>query len=182
VQSDWLKEHASNDVPAGYLMPVAYLWTRTVTCKNPSCCATIPLVRHTWLCKKANRYVAMKIVAPKGEKQVRFQVEEASSEKGFGFDPSVGSTAGNATCSFCTNVADSEYVQREGIGGRIGMQMMAVVCSRPGYKGKVYLAVDSATLETVRNANIRERIEMVASPRRGGDAVRRAGHGRRSRA
>jgi putative DNA methylase len=49
----------------GFLTPVAYLWTRTVQCKNPHCGATVPLVRQTWLCKKTNRYVALKLVAPK---------------------------------------------------------------------------------------------------------------------
>jgi len=71
--------------PAGYLTPVAYLWTRTVTCKNPACGATVPLVRQTWLCKKkggkksSGRYVALRMVAPNGAKQVRFEVVEALS-------------------------------------------------------------------------------------------------------
>ena len=46
-------------------MPVAYLWTRVVTCKNPTCKATVPLLRQTWLCKKSDQYVALKMVAPK---------------------------------------------------------------------------------------------------------------------
>ena len=36
----------------GWLTPVAYLWTRTITCKNPNCGAQVPLVRHTWVCKR----------------------------------------------------------------------------------------------------------------------------------
>jgi putative DNA methylase len=36
--------------PPGYLKPVAYLWTRTVKCKNPTCGATVPLMKQTWLC------------------------------------------------------------------------------------------------------------------------------------
>ena len=43
------------------LEPVAYLWTRTVRCKNPNCGATVPLVGLTWLCKKSNHYAALKI-------------------------------------------------------------------------------------------------------------------------
>src|SRR5262245_57036265 len=35
-----------------YLTPVAYLWTRTVRCKNPICEAEVPLVRQTWLKKE----------------------------------------------------------------------------------------------------------------------------------
>ena len=55
------------NMPGGYLTPVAYLWTRTVRCKNPSCGAVVPLVRQTWLCKKKSRYVALRMVAPKGQ-------------------------------------------------------------------------------------------------------------------
>ncbi len=44
------------------LTPVAYLWTRTVKCPNPSCGADVPLVRQTWLCKKSKKYVALKVI------------------------------------------------------------------------------------------------------------------------
>lgn len=36
---------------------VAYLWARTVTCKN--CRATVPLLKTRWLCKKANKRVLL---------------------------------------------------------------------------------------------------------------------------
>jgi putative DNA methylase len=137
-----------DDVPPGYLVPVAYLWTRTVRCKNPSCSGTVPLVKQTWLCKKKGgkkspgRYVALKIIAPKGEKKVRFEVVEAATEKGLGFNPSAGSKGGNATCPFCGTVADSGYVKAEGCAKRMGQQMMAIACTRPGQKGKFYLSAD----------------------------------------
>jgi len=35
---------ARESTPPGFLTPVAYLWTRTVKCKNPACGATVPLV------------------------------------------------------------------------------------------------------------------------------------------
>ncbi len=128
------------EIPAGYLTPVAYLWTRTVTCKNPSCGATVPLARQTWLCRKKGRYVALKMMASKRQNQVRFEVVEALSEKGLGFDPAAFSKGGNATCPFCGTVADSTYVKAEGCSKRIGQQMMAVVCARRGAKGKIYLS------------------------------------------
>jgi hypothetical protein len=121
-------------------MPVAYLWTRTVTCKNPHCRATVPLLRQTWFCKKQGRYVALKIVAPKGKKQVRFEVVEVRSEKGLPFDPEVGSKGGNATCPFCGTVADRNYVKAESCAGHMATQLTAIVCTRPGEQGKVYLA------------------------------------------
>ena len=138
-----------HEVPEGYLVPVAYLWTRTVTCKKPTCRATIPLIRQAWMCKRKDRFVAVQIVAPKGGERVRFEVAESRTEKGLGFDPSIGSTAGNATCPFCGTVADADYVQEEGVAGRIGTQLMAVACTRPGSKGKVYLGTDVVPPEAI---------------------------------
>ncbi len=60
--SDLSDQSGHRETPPGHLTPVAYLWTRTVRCKNPVCGATVPLVRQTWLCKKPGRYVALRIV------------------------------------------------------------------------------------------------------------------------
>jgi putative DNA methylase len=142
VQAEMWQSSERETVPPGYLVPVAYLWTRTVRCKNPACGATVPLVRQTWLCKKKDRFVALKMIAPKSEKRVRFEVVESRTEKGLGFDPAGFSKGGNATCPFCGTVADIDYVKDEGWEGRLGRQLMAIVCTRPGGKGKVYLSPD----------------------------------------
>ncbi|MGB8032042.1 MAG: DUF1156 domain-containing protein [Terracidiphilus sp.] len=159
IQLDWFKDHDAAEVPTGYLMPVAYLWTRTVKCKNPSCRATVPLVKQTWLCKKDGRYVAMKMIAPKGKKQVHFEVVEAKSEKRLGFDPEGFSKAGNAACPFCGTVADSDYVKVEGCANRMDMQLMALACARPGASGKVYVAAGDVPGSTPDLSTIRHRIE-----------------------
>jgi putative DNA methylase len=150
-----------DDVPPGYLVPVAYLWTRTVRCKNPSCGATVPLVRQTWLCKKKDRYVALRMIAPKKEKRVRFEVVESRTEKGLGFDPAGFSKGGNATCPFCGTVADSDYVKAEGLAKRMGEQMMAIVCTRPGRQGKIYLSADDCPQFRPDDEAIRQRIEVL---------------------
>ncbi|HET6144283.1 MAG TPA: DUF1156 domain-containing protein [Candidatus Acidoferrales bacterium] len=161
VQTSWLSERATDDAPKGFLMPVGYLWTRTVTCKNPRCRATIPLIKQNWLCKKAGRYVALKIIAPKGKQQVRFEIVEAQTERGIGFDPEVGSRGGNATCPFCGTVADSEYVKIEGCAGRMFTQLMAVACTRPGKQGKVYLAAEDVPESAPDEDAIRHRIKKL---------------------
>ena len=161
TQSSLWPSAKDNEVPPGYLVPVAYLWTRTVRCKNPACGATVPLVRQTWLCKKPGRYVALRMIAPKGAKRVRFEVVESRTEKGLGFDPAGFSKAGNATCPFCGTVADNAYVKAEGCAKRMGQQMMAIVCTRPGRQGKLYLAADDYP-EFVPDAEaIRKRIEAL---------------------
>ncbi|UKL14275.1 DUF1156 domain-containing protein [Dissulfurimicrobium hydrothermale] len=161
VQSEMWQSSDKESIPPGYLMPVAYLWTRTVRCKNPACGATVPLVRQTWLCKKKDRYVALRMIAPKGEKRVRFEVMESRTEKGLGFDPAGFSKGGNATCPFCGTVADSDYVKLEGQAGRMGRQMMAIVCTRPGKQGKVYLSADDYPEFAPDDKAIRKRIEAL---------------------
>jgi putative DNA methylase len=144
----------------GWLTPVAYLWTRTVKCKNPECAATVPLVRQTWLCKKKGRYIALRMKTNHEDaKSTRkrnpsasfaplrcsFAVvsssadAEAKAVKEFGFDPASFSKGGNATCPFCGTVADTTYTKTEGCAGRMGRRMMAVVCTRPASQGRTYL-------------------------------------------
>jgi putative DNA methylase len=96
---------AKGEVPPGCLMPVAYLWTRTVTCKNPHCRATVPPIKQTWLCKKARPLRRARVgrsphsntpsLHHSTPRQVRFEPIEARAENGLGFDPAGFSKAGN---------------------------------------------------------------------------------------
>ncbi|MCI0378739.1 MAG: DUF1156 domain-containing protein [Gemmataceae bacterium] len=151
------------EVPSGYLVPIAYLWTRTVKCKNPSCGAILPLVRQTWLCKKDGRSVALRLVVPKKGNRVRFEVAHAQSEKGLGFDPGAFSKGGNATCAFCGTVADSNYVKGQGVAALIAQQMMAVVCTRPGERGKTYLSSDDVPISVPNSEALEKRLQTLRS-------------------
>ncbi len=132
----------------GTLTPVAYLWTRTVRCKNPSCGAVVPLVRQTWLCKKNGRYIALKITPDQEKKRPRFSVvssfvrTEKEAIEQFGFDPGKFSRGGNASCIFCGTLATSDYVKQEGQAKRMDKQLMAVVCTKEGRPGKIYLSAE----------------------------------------
>ena len=150
-------------IARGLLTPVAYLWTRTVTCKNPTCRATVPLVKQTWLCKKESRCVALKLVAPKGQKSVRFKIVEGEKPANLGFDPEAFSKGGNATCPFCVTVADSDHTKAEGCEGRIGEQLMAVVCIRPGKRGKIYVAADDVPLAVPNGDSLQRRSEQLCA-------------------
>jgi putative DNA methylase len=165
----------------GWLTPVAYLWTRTVKCKNPECGATLPLVRQTWLCKKKGRYAALQLGTGQGrakaktgvalpiERRARFAVvasaadTEAKAVNEFGFDPASFSKGGNATCPFCGTVADSTYVKAEACARRMAEQMMAVVCTRPGKQGKVYVPADDMPQALPDDEAIRGRIEELCA-------------------
>ena len=148
--------------------PVAYLWTRTVRCKNPACGAVVPLVRQTWLCKKKGKYIALKVLPDNKAKRPKFNVVQsyASNEKGaieeFGFDPAKLSRGGNASCVFCGTVATSDYVKKEGQAKRIDKQLMAVVCIKEGQKGKIYLSAEEVLKDLIPDEKeIWKRIEKL---------------------
>jgi putative DNA methylase len=150
------------------LTPVAYLWTRTVKCKNPSCGAVVPLVRQTWLCRKRGRYIALKVTPDNETKRPKFTVVSSSAKtekeaiEEFGFDPGKFSKGGNAACIFCGTVATSDYVKKEGQGKRIGTQLMAVVCTKKGKPGKIYLSPDEVPEDLIPDEKeIWKRIEKL---------------------
>ena len=99
----------------GVLTPIAYLWTRTVPCPNPTCGATVPLARHTWLHKplarktrldkKKGNFIALRMIPDHNTKKVRFEKVQSTTLQGLGFDPDAGSKRGNATCPFCGAIA-----------------------------------------------------------------------------
>jgi putative DNA methylase len=150
------------EIPPGYLLPVAYLWTRTVICKNPSCKATVPLGKQTWLSKKKDRHVALKSIFSAKDNRVQFEIREATSASGMSFDPDQGSEGGSIACPFCKAVADAEYVQAQGIEKLTGAQLLAAVCTRPGARGKTYLAEKDLPNMALPDANaIHKRIESV---------------------
>ncbi len=63
-----IKEEAEKELAEFYptdpdgARPIAYLWARTVRCEAVGCGAEIPLMRSFWLCKKANRRRALRLV------------------------------------------------------------------------------------------------------------------------
>ncbi|MGH9385842.1 MAG: DUF1156 domain-containing protein, partial [Vicinamibacterales bacterium] len=121
---------------------VAYLWARTVRCKN--CRATIPLLKTCWLVKK-------------GEKRVLLRMEPNASKTGvgFGIESDVPISGGNnaqrrendrrlgqgtmsragAWCPCCgragTVAMELEDIRSEGLAGRMGLSLSAVVVDGP---------------------------------------------------
>jgi len=61
LNAEFSKEYLNNPRNPRWVQKptVAYLWARTVRCKN--CRATIPLLKTKWLCKKDNKRVLLKV-------------------------------------------------------------------------------------------------------------------------
>jgi putative DNA methylase len=154
-------------VPSGFLVPSAYIWTRTVTCKKPGCGATIPLARQTWLCRKSNsrrsRFVGVDGKWNRSTKKMKFRVVEAEQQEDLGFDPSAGSRGGETVCPECRASIDDQYVKAESCAGRLGIQLMAVVCEPPEGTGKQYINPDKAWESAIYDRHLGERAEKIAN-------------------
>lgn len=147
-----------NERPSDEYSVVAYYWTRTIPCPNPQCKGTVPLYRQTWLRNKSSGYVALKPVPDMAKRVMRFQVVEARTEVGLGFDPSSGSAGSSTACPFCQTALDGSYVRRYGDEKGFGQQLMCVIALNPDGPGKLYLVDESlAVIEAEHQAMSEQR-------------------------
>ena len=122
---------------------VAYLWARTVTCKN--CRATIPLLKTRWLCKKARKRVLLTMESNADKAGVVFGVQVSVPEKGGNgaqrreHDRRIGAgtmSRSGAECPCCGTIVSMEAIRMEGQAGRLGSTMTAAVIQ--GERAKLY--------------------------------------------
>ncbi|MEI6149360.1 MAG: DUF1156 domain-containing protein, partial [bacterium] len=121
---------------------VAYLWARTVKCKN--CRADIPLLRTTWLSKEPGHRNRLAIVPCLDNSGVDFQLETNVPQQGGNnaakreHDKRIGqgtTTRSGARCPCCNTITTTDDIQQSGIAGRTGERMVALVVERQGAKG-----------------------------------------------
>jgi putative DNA methylase len=133
-------------------IPVGYIWARTVPCQNPTCGAEIPLMRQTWLAKKDNKRVALKIVPDHAHKRVEFEIVGQNGEP-IPFDPERGTVArANVECPLCGSVIDDQTTRRLFQEGKAGQRMVAVVLHHPQQAGKRYRLATERDMEAYRAA------------------------------
>ena len=135
---------------------VAYLWARTVICKQ--CRATLPLLKTRWLCKKEHKRVLL-TMEPMADQTGR-PAEHGTAQAGvvFGVQCDIPKNGGNsaqrrehdkrigtgtmsrtgASCPCCGAIMTMADIRFEGRAGRLGATMTAVVVDGPKGKGKEY--------------------------------------------
>ena len=132
---------------------IGWLWARTVICPNPACGIRMPLVRSWWLAKKKGKtaYLVPSLVddasAPGGAR-VEFSIgrdlKQAPTKAGDG----TMVTGKGATCVSCEGFTPLSAIRAEGMAGRMGTQLLAVVAE--GKRQRIYLAPDAQQAEAAQ--------------------------------
>ncbi len=145
----WVLQKAKIDLARFYPVvdgkpTVAYLWARTVSCKN--CRATVPLLKTRWLCKKDNKRVVLTMEPNANRTGVVFGilndppmlVKGNATQKREHDKQLAGGTMSRSgvTCPCCRTVMSMDYIRRESVDGRVGSIISAVVVD--GDQGKGY--------------------------------------------
>lgn len=154
----WVLEEARKELedfypkdPYGYI-PVGYIWARTLPCQNPACRAEIPLMRQTWLAKKKNRKIALRMIPNGDERRVDFEIVGQRGES-MDFDPSEGTVSrAKVRCPVCGGTIDAGTTRRLFREGKAGERMVAVVLHKPGTHGKHYRLATERDIAAFRAA------------------------------
>jgi putative DNA methylase len=154
----WVLEEARKELEQFYpkdadgSIPVGYIWARTLPCQNPACGAEIPLMRQTWLAKKENRKIALKLIPNREAQRVEVEIVGANGEP-IDFDPEEGTVSrAHVRCPLCGGTIDDKTTRRLFREGKSGQRLMAVVLHHPNRPGKTYRLPTERDLAAFRAA------------------------------
>jgi putative DNA methylase len=144
----WVLEKARAELARFYPVmdgkpTVAYLWARTVKCKN--CRASVPLLKTRWLCRKDSKRVLLTMELNADRTGVVFGVRSGVPVSGGNaaqkkeYDKKLGGATmsqSGATCPCCGGIMSWDDLRTEGQAKRFGSTPLAVVVDGPD--GKEY--------------------------------------------
>ena len=145
---EWMKKKAFEKI--GHMYPkikvpqmqgsgeatvVAWIWTRTVKCPNPSCGCTMPLAGSFVLSKKKGKqaYIVPSYDSERNRMFYSVRIDEDTP-------PETGKTSRGAKfrCLVCGETVVEEYIKDCGKNNRLGSQLMAIVAE--GESGKLFIS------------------------------------------
>ena len=155
--SQWVLKETRKDL--GQFFPkenngehVGYLWSRCIPCQNPSCGATIPLIKQFWLCNKEDKKIALFPIIK--NRKVTFKIVGNGYAKfPDRFDPKIGTVSrGTAMCLVCGYRVDGNVVKRLFLQAKNTENMNVVVIKQNNKSGKIYKIADKNNLQIFKNA------------------------------
>ena len=133
--------------------PVGYLWSRCVTCQNPRCGATVPLIKQFWLANTKKKKIAL-LPSVKGKK-LQFSIAGDGKVKiPKDFDPKKGTVdRGKATCLVCGYRMDGNIIKSLFLQEKNTEAMNIVVVKSKSRSGKVYKIAAKNNLDAFKRAS-----------------------------
>lgn len=118
------------------LKVIAWLWVRTVKSQNPAFShVAVPLASSFVLCSKPGKETYIHPVIEGDAYRFVVKVGKPPSEAQDGTKLSRGA---NFKCLMSNIAMDGDYIKAEGVAGRLGAKMMAIIAE--GSSGRVYLS------------------------------------------
>jgi putative DNA methylase len=122
---------------------IAWIWAHTVTCPNPACRSTMPLVNSFSLSKKRDLEAWISPTPKPSDKRVDFEVKAGPG------CPSGGTvTRSGATCLACGSAVSLVYVRAEGKEGRMGRQLVCTIAE--GDRRRLFLSAQADQVEAAQ--------------------------------
>jgi putative DNA methylase len=117
---------------------LAWLWARTVASPNPAVRgAHVPLISNYWLCNKPKKSVWVKPVVNGTDLSFEVHSGKPDDEDAVAAGTKAGRGA-NFRCLLTGDAVTADYVKAEGMAGRMGWRLLAIVVEGKG--GRRYVA------------------------------------------
>lgn len=128
------------------LQPIAWVWARTVQSPDPSWNGHVPLVGSWVLSKKPGKpKVWIEPVVDRAAQEIRYELRT-------GGEPNLDRTIsrGSGVCVATGATIPADYIKSEGVAGRIGSALMAIVADGPN--GRVFVRPTENHVEAAARA------------------------------
>jgi putative DNA methylase len=140
--------------PGEELTVIAWIWARTVASPNPALGGVhVPLAASFLLSSKKGKETWIEPIIAEDGKSYTFQVHRSSIpvEQLDSIKSGTKTARGaNFTCLLSATPIVGDYIKAEGVAGRMGTKLMAVVAE--GKKGRIYLSPTSEMEEVAQSA------------------------------
>jgi putative DNA methylase len=114
---------------------ITWLWGRTITCPNPACKSTMPLLNSLAVSRKLGKETWLSAEPDRPSKLVRFSIK-----KSLGCPPEASVNRRGATCLVCHSAVPLTHVRQAALSGDLGAQLLCTVAE--GSRQRIYIAAD----------------------------------------
>ena len=124
-------------------IPLSWMWARTAECPNPTCGAHTVLTTSFWLSKRRNDHAW---ITPKkaADGSIELDVVTGKRDGEAPLPPKAGRGA-NFTCLACNSLISEHSIIEQGMGGQLGLRLMAVCVQVDGRKTYRRPTIDDIT-------------------------------------